>query len=70
MSQSTIFSHVGTEQMLLGFNQYCRELMCFAQVHNTVPLVGIEPRTSRSGVRPSTPPCSLIVLDLLVKMRV
>ena len=36
---------------------YCRELMCLAQGHNTVTLVGIEP----FGVRRSTttPPCSL-----------
>ena len=48
------FSHVGTEPTLPGFNQYCRELMCLAQGHNTVPPVGIEPRTSRFGVRCST----------------
>ena len=35
--------------MLPGFNQYCRELMCIAQGHNMVPLVGIEPGTSRFG---------------------
>ena len=35
--------------------------MCLAQGHNTVTLVGIEPRTSRFGVRRSTttPPRSL-----------
>ena len=44
------FSHVGTESMLPGFNQYCRELMCLAQGHNMVPPVGIESRTSRFGV--------------------
>ena len=45
------FSHVRTEPTLPGFNQYCRESMCLAQGHNTVPLVGIEPRTSQCGVR-------------------
>ena len=40
------FSHVVMEPMLPGFNQYCRELMCLAQGHNTVPPVGIKPRTS------------------------
>ena len=39
---------------LPGFNQYCRELMCLAQAHNTMTPVGIEPRTSRFGVRRST----------------
>ena len=48
------FSHVETEPTLPGFNQYCRELMCLAQGHNTVPPFGIEPRTSRFGVRRST----------------
>ena len=38
----------------LGFNQYSRGSMCLAQGHNTVTLVGIEPRTSRFGVRHST----------------
>ena len=39
--------------------------MCLAQGHNTVPLVGIEPRTSRFGVRCSTtvPPS---ILDLFL----
>ena len=41
------FSHVGTETTLPVFNQYCRELMCLAQGHNTMQLVGIEPRTSQ-----------------------
>ena len=35
--------------MVPVFNQNCRELMCLAQGHNMVPLVGIEPRTSRFG---------------------
>ena len=52
------FSHVGTEPTLPGFNQLVR---CLAQGHNTVALGGIEPRTSRFGVRrpTTTPPCSL-----------
>ena len=41
----------GRSQSFLGFNQYFRELMCLAQGHNTVPHVGIEPRTSRFEVR-------------------
>ena len=44
------FSHVGMEPTLPRFKQYCRELMCLAQGHNTVPPVGIEPRISRFGV--------------------
>ena len=38
--------------------------MCLAQGHNTVTLVGFEPRTSRFGVRRSTttPPRSLIYI--------
>ena len=39
--------------MSAGANAFW-ELMCLAQGHNTVPLVGIEPRTSRFGVRRST----------------
>ena len=56
------FSHVGTEPTLPGFNQHCRELMCVAQGHNTVTPVGIEPRTSRFGVRrcTTTPPRIMI----------
>ena len=58
---NNFFSHVGTEPMLAGFNQYCRELMCLAQGHNMVMPVGIEPRTSRFKVQSSTtmPPRSL-----------
>ena len=59
-----LFSHVGTEPTLPGFNQYCRELMCLAQGHNTMSPVGIEPGpTSRFGVRRSTttPPRSLVI---------
>ena len=40
------FSHVGTEPMLPGYNQFYRELMCLAQGHNTMPPVGIESKTS------------------------
>ena len=46
MSSQHFFSHVGTAPTLPGFNQYCRELMCLAQGHNTVMPVGIESRTS------------------------
>ena len=60
-SQSTIFQSCRDGANTSGFNQYCRELMCLSQGHNTVPLVGIEPRTSRFRVRCSTtsPPRSL-----------
>ena len=43
----------GRSHRFLGFNQYSRELVCLAQGHNTVTLMGIEPRTSRFGVRRS-----------------
>ena len=33
----------GRSHHFLGFNLYPRELMCLAQGHNTVTLVGIEP---------------------------
>ena len=64
------FSHVGMEPTHPGLNQYCRELMCLAQGHNTVTLVGNEPRTSRFGVRHSTttPPCSLYTFVNFVYM--
>ena len=55
----------GRSQRFLGVtsNQYCRELMCLAQGHNTMTHVIIEPRTSRFGVRRCTitPPRSLFV---------
>ena len=54
LNSQQFFSHVGTEPTLPGFNQYCRELMCLAQGHSPVTPVGIEPRTSRFGVRRST----------------
>ena len=41
MSQSTIFSHVGMEPSLPGFNQYCGDLMCLTQGHGMVLPVGI-----------------------------
>ena len=47
--------------------------MCLAQGHNTVTSVGIEPRTSRFGVRRSftTPPkFSYIVVYLLLKFKI
>ena len=49
-------------------NQYCRELMCLAQGHNTMTPVGIEPRTSRLGVRRSTTtlPHSLLEYYIIV----
>ena len=45
-----IFSYVRMEPTLPGFNQFCRELMCLAQGHNTVTPVGIKLRTSRFRV--------------------
>ena len=48
------FSHVGTEPPLSGYYQSFSGSKCvFAQGHNTAE-VGIEPPTSRSGVRDST----------------
>ena len=44
------FRHVGTETTLPGFNQFCRDLTCLAQGHNTMTPVEIEPRTSRFRV--------------------
>ena len=63
VNNNLLFSQVGTRPTLPGFNQYCRELMCLAQEHNTVTPVGILPRTSRFRVRRSTttPPRSLNV---------
>ena len=34
------FQHVGTKPTFPWVNQYYRELMCLAQGHNRVPLVG------------------------------
>ena len=53
-SQSTIFQSCrdgATASWVI--NQYIRGVKCFAQGHNTAA-VGIEPPTSRSGVRHST----------------
>ena len=49
----------GRSQRFLGLTS--RELMCLAQGHNTVPLVGIEPKALQFGVQRSTttPPHSL-----------
>ena len=41
--------------------------MCLAQGHNTVTRVGIDPRTSRFGVRQSTTTTQRSFIDLLVK---
>ena len=53
-SQSTIFQSCrdGTIASWV-INQYFRGVKCLAQGHNTAA-VGLEPRTSRSGVRHST----------------
>ena len=40
----------GGSHSFLGFNRHSGEFLCLAQGHNTVPPVGIEPRTSRFGV--------------------
>ena len=42
------------EPTLSGFSHCSKELMCLAQGHKTVPPGGIEPRTSRFGIRCST----------------
>ena len=44
------FSHVGTEPLLPGYNQYFGVVKCLAQGHNTEK-VGFKPLTSRSRVR-------------------
>ena len=44
----------GRSHRFLGFNKYTTQLMCLAQGHNTVTLVGIEAWTSRFGVQRST----------------
>ena len=59
-SQSTIFQSCRDGAIASWvINQYFRGVKCLAQGHNTAE-VGLEPRTSRSGVRHSTtePPCS------------
>ena len=62
-SQSTIFQSCRDGAIASWvINQYFRGVKCLAQGHNTAA-VGLEPRTSRSGVRHSTTepprsPCS------------
>ena len=61
-SQSTIFQSCRDGAIASWvINQYFRGVKCLAQGHNTAA-VGLEPRTSRSGVRHSTtePPRSPI----------
>ena len=54
MSQSTIFQSCRDGAIASWvINQYFRGVKCLAQGHNTAT-VGLEPRTSRSGVRHST----------------
>ena len=71
-SQSTIFSHVGTEPPLPGYYRYFSGSKCvFAQGHNMVE-VGIEPPTSPSGVRDSTtqtPRSQCLILICTVSVR-
>ena len=60
-SQSTIFQSCRDGAIASWvINQYFRGVKCLAQGHNTAE-VGLEPRTSRSGVRHSTtePPRSV-----------
>ena len=53
-SQSTIFQSCRDGAIASWvINQYFRRVKCLAQGHNTA-VVGLEPRTSRSGVRHST----------------
>ena len=63
-SQSTIFQSCRDGAIASWvINQYFRGVKCLAQGHNTAE-VGLEPRTSRSGVRHSTtePPRSRLGL--------
>ena len=65
-SQSTIFQSCRDGAIASWvINQYFRGVKCLAQGHNTAA-VGLEPRTSRSGVRHSTtePPRSPILLSV------
>ena len=67
-SQSTIFQSCRDGAIASWvINQYFRGVKCLAQGHNTAA-VGLEPRTSRSGVRHSTtePPRSPIWNVILV----
>ena len=66
-SQSTIFQSCRDRAIASWvINQYFRGVKCLAQGHNTAE-VGLEPRTSRSGVRHSTtePPRSPVCLFVL-----
>ena len=63
-SQSTIFQSCRDGAIASWvINQYFRGVKCLAQGHNTAA-VGLEPRTSRSGVRHSTtePPLSPLII--------
>ena len=68
-SQSTIFQSCRDGAIASWvINQYFRGVKCLAQGHNTAA-VGLEPRTSRSGVRHSTTepprsPCMSVLLSL------
>ena len=67
-SQSTIFQSCRDGAIASWvINQYFRGVKCLAQGHNTAA-VGLEPRTSRSGVRHSTtePPRSPRVMGRLL----
>ena len=64
-SQSTIFQSCRDGAIASWvINQYFRGVKCLAQGHNTAA-VGLEPRTSRSGVRHSTtePPRSPLIVE-------
>ena len=66
-SQSTIFQSCRDGAIASWvINQYFRGVKCLAQGHNTAE-VGLEPRTSRSGVRHSTtePPRSVAEWSVL-----
>ena len=70
-SQSTIFQSCRDGAIASWvINQYFRGVKCLAQGHNTAE-VGLEPRTSRSGVRHSTtePPRSPIITVMLLSFR-
>ena len=65
-SQSTIFQSCRDGAIASWvINQYFRGVKCLAQGHNTAE-VGLEPRTSRSGVRHSTtePPRSPLMPEV------
>ena len=67
-SQSTIFQSYRDGAIASWvINQYFRGVKCLAQGHNTAA-VGLEPRTSRSGVRHSTtePPRSPLLKECVI----